>query len=126
MIEVCFLIGLAGGHEVILDADLSADPAALPDSRARWSAIWRHRRTLTTIAHTHPSGAARFSLEDETTMTAIDAALGVRLTYSVVTAGAMLRRLPDGTETSVPGADEPWWAGPLRAASGIRTPQGGT
>lgn len=116
MVEVCFLIGADGA---VLWADRSASPAALPDSRARWEAIWRHRARLAGVAHTHPRGAAAFSAEDETTMAAIDAALGRPLNYVVVTAEAMLRRLPDGTDAVQ--HDEPWWVALLRAASGIDT-----
>ena len=48
MREVCFLIGKGGA---ILWADASNSPAALPDSRARWEAIWTHRDELEVIAH---------------------------------------------------------------------------
>lgn len=120
MVEVCFLIGRIGdaGDDVVLWADRSARPSALPDSRARWDAIWRHRGRLTAIAHTHPSGVLAFSAEDETTIAALDAALGRPLKYVVVTADGMLRREPDGslgTERA-----EPWWADVIRAASGIK------
>ncbi|MEU5877792.1 Mov34/MPN/PAD-1 family protein [Spirillospora sp. NPDC047279] len=116
-VEVCFLIGTDG---MLLWADQSASPYALPDSRARWEAIWRHRDHLAEIAHTHPAGTAAFSAEDESTMAAIDAALGRHLTYAVVTATAMVRRLPCGSDERTAPEDEPWWAGPLRAESGIR------
>lgn len=114
MVEVCFLISVDGA---VLWADRSASAVALPDSRARWEAIWRHRDRLAGVAHTHPSGALAFSSEDESTMKAIDAALGRRLNYMVVTAEGMLDRLPDGSDTVI--QDEPWWAALLRAASGM-------
>jgi Prokaryotic homologs of the JAB domain len=112
--EVCFLVGADGA---VLWADRSGSPVALPDSRARWEAVWRHRDRLALIAHTHPSGAPGFSAEDESTMAAIDAALGRRLNYVVVTAGRMLLRQPDKPDQSV--RDEPWWTALLRAASGM-------
>jgi hypothetical protein len=128
-VEVCFLVGRDGS---VLWADRSASAVALPDSRARWEAIWRHRGRLAEISHSHPSGGLRFSAEDETTMAALDDALGRPLRYSVVTATGMLTREP--AESCEPvGAHEParpwpyeserrpepWWVDVLRAASGI-------
>ena len=56
--EVCLLIGRGGA---ILWADASDSATALPDSRARWEAIWRHRDELEIIAHSHPAGPEAFS-----------------------------------------------------------------
>ena len=55
MREVCFLIGRRGA---VLYADASNSPAALPDSRTRWEAIWEHREELEAIVHSHPVGPA--------------------------------------------------------------------
>ena len=44
--EVFFLIGHG---DAILWSDASSSPVALPDSRARWEAIWRHREALSEI-----------------------------------------------------------------------------
>ena len=71
--EVCFLIG---DGEQVLWADASDSPTALPDSRARWEAIWSHRDELAEIAHSHPNGPEQFSQEDEETMAALASALG--------------------------------------------------
>ena len=109
MREVCFLIGRGGA---LLWADASDSPAALPDSRARWEAIWRHKDELEIIAHSHPAGPAAFSAEDETTMQAIDSALGRALRYAVVAPRVTITR--DGTMSQ-----EPWWAALLRLASGM-------
>ena len=49
--EVCFLIGKGGE---ILWSDASDSPVALPESRARWEAIWNNREHLEVIAHSHP------------------------------------------------------------------------
>ena len=111
--EVCFLIG-AG--EAILWADASDSPAALPDSRARWEAIWSRRGDLTEIAHSHPIGPAAFSREDETTMEALDSALGRVVRFSVVAPRIMIAR--EGGKV-VEVAPEPWWAPLLRLASGM-------
>lgn len=112
--EVCFLLDSDGR---VLWRDVSADPHALPDSRARWLAIWERRDVLAEIAHSHPHGPLAFSAQDTSTMAAIDAALGRRLTYTVVTADNTLRRPPDG-RMMVPAPD-PEWAGQLRVASGM-------
>jgi hypothetical protein len=114
MREVCFLIGHGGE---LLWADASASPVALPDSRARWEAIWELREQLAEIAHSHPAGPAGFSGEDRTTMAALDDALGRRLRYSVVAPRVTIARDPDGTVFEV--NPEPWWAVLMRLASGM-------
>ena len=112
--EVCLLVGRGAA---ILWADASDSPAALPDSRARWEAIWRHRDELEAIVHSHPTGPAAFSAEDESTMQAIDTALGRALRYCVVAPGATVARIGDHDEPVFP---EPWWAPLVRLASGMR------
>ena len=111
--EVCFLIG-AG--DAVLWADASDSAAALPDSRARWEAIWNRRDELVEIAHSHPHGPAAFSREDDTTMDALDSALGRAMRYSVVAPRATIARRGEQTFEVVP---EPWWAALLRLASGM-------
>lgn len=111
--EVCFLISRDGA---VLWADASGSPSALPESRTRWDAIWRLREQLGEIAHSHPNGPAAFSAEDETTMEALDSALGRRLQFSVVAPSKMVRRTDAGSELVRP---EPWWAELLRVASGM-------
>lgn len=117
--EVCFLIG---EDDVVLWSDVSQSPTALPDSRARWEAIWSLRDRLVEIAHTHPLGGAEFSPEDETTMAALDVALGRRLRYAVVTPDTMLRRTPgkgDEQPTDLIVEAEPSWTVLIRSASGL-------
>lgn len=111
--EACFLIG---GGEAVLWAERSTDPLALPDSRARWEAMWAHRDELTVVAHSHPGGPLAFSTTDRSTMVALDAALGRALEYAVVTPSAMIR-CSEGIAWEP--QDEPWWAWLLRSASGI-------
>jgi proteasome lid subunit RPN8/RPN11 len=108
--EVCFLIGRG---DVVVWADASDSPTALPDSRTRWEAIWHHRDELVAIAHSHPRGPAAFSAEDETTMEAIDSALGRVMRYIVVAPRVAIDR-------NGPILPEPWWAALLRLASGMR------
>lgn len=111
--EVCFLIDRRGA---VVWSDASTSPVALPDSRARWEAIWAHRDALAEIAHSHPAGPRAFSHEDETTMEALAVALGRSLRFSVVAPDGMVARV-DGKDEPVP--EEPWWAALLRLASGM-------
>jgi hypothetical protein len=115
--EVCLLVGR---DDAILWADASDSAAALPDSRARWEAIWSHRHELEAIVHSHPTGPAAFSAEDESTMQAIDSALGRAMRYCVVAPRAVIARTGERDEQLCP---EPWWAGLLRLASGMRKEQ---
>jgi hypothetical protein len=115
--EVCFLIGHDGA---VLWADASRSAVALPDSRDRWEAIWLLREELAEIAHSHPVGPAAFSAEDESTMEAIDSALGRAVRYSVVAPRAMIVRAAGETFRIDP---EPWWAGLLRLTSGMSPAQ---
>jgi hypothetical protein len=111
--EVCYLVAADGR---VLWSDVGASAAALPDSRARWEAIWSSRAELAEIAHSHPIGPLAFSHEDETTMAALAAALGRAPRFSVVAPGGMLARI-DGVDLRV--VEEPPWAADLRRESGM-------
>jgi hypothetical protein len=113
--EVCLLVGRGGE---VLWSDASASPVALPDSRARWEAIWERRVELAEIAHSHPLGPRAFSSEDESTMAALESALGRPLRFSVVAPTGMIERR-DGADRLGARAEEPWWADLLRLASGM-------
>lgn len=64
-----------------------ATATSLPDSRALWEVLWAHRHELGGVAHTHPgAGPPVPSHEDLTTFAAIEAALGRRLRWWIVTA----------------------------------------
>lgn len=115
MREVCFLIGRGGS---VIYADASNSPAALPDSRDRWEAIWRYRDDIEAIVHSHPVGPSAFSAEDESTMAAIDSALGKPMRYCVVAPAVTIQR--QGLDAPVTKLDpEPWWVALLRLASGM-------
>jgi Prokaryotic homologs of the JAB domain len=86
----------------------------MPDSRERWEAIWAHRDAIAVVAHSHPNGPAAFSAEDESTMAAIDAALGRSLRYAVVTADTITYR-----GLGADRADDPDWATRMRDESGM-------
>lgn len=115
--EVCFLIGPL---DTLLWSDASTNPVALPDARERWEVIWNWRDQLVEIAHTHPLGGAYFSREDETTMSAIDSALGRKLRYCVITPSSMIVREPhpEGPRDVCPLA-RPWWVPLILVASGV-------
>lgn len=112
--EICLLIGRDGA---VLWSEASDSPVWMPDSRARWEAIWRLRGELEEIAHSHPVGPLGFSAEDETTMAALTEALGRPVRFSVVAPEGMVVR-EDGRDVHV--TEEPGWAGLLRADSGMR------
>jgi hypothetical protein len=114
MREVCFLIGRDG---TVLWSDASTSPVWLPDSRARWEAIWRLRAELEEIAHSHPVGPLAFSTEDETTMEALTAALGRPVRFSVVAPDGRVVR-EDGRDARP--AEEPGWTTRLRSESGMQ------
>lgn len=113
MREVFFLIGRGGA---ILWSDAGPNAAALPDSRERWQAIWAHKDELEELSHSHPVGPLAFSHEDETTMSALESALGKRLRFSVVAPTGIIVR-QDGKDEVV--QEEPWWSATLRRASGF-------
>jgi len=133
MVKMREVLLLLGEDDVVLWSDASDSPVALPDSRARWEAIWSRREQLVEIAHSHPVGPLAFSHEDETTMAALLTALGRPITFSVVAPHGMVRctkRLgEDSPVWPVERAREPWWASLLRLASSMsadnsnKTPQ---
>ncbi len=119
------LIGRVEGRDVVLWSDASESAVALPDSRARWEAIWSRRDDVVEIAHSHPVGPEAFSREDETTMGALVTALGRPLTFSVVAPNRMVRCSFDNARSNEHYVtsfveDEPWWASLLRLASSMR------
>ena len=113
--EVFFVIGREGA---VLWSD-AGEPAALPDTRERWDVIWRLRREIEELAHSHPNGPLAFSHEDETTMQALTVGLGRTLCFSVVAPGGTLRR-QNGADVHVRLEEEPGWTTLLRRASGMK------
>lgn len=120
---------IIGEEDAVLWSDASDSPVFLPDSRARWEAIWSRREALVEIAHSHPVGPQAFSREDETTMAALVSALARPITFSVVAPRGMVRctvtpradaTKPDAEDSAVTLVEhEPWWASLLRLASGM-------
>ena len=58
----------------------------LPDSRDLWDVIWENRAKVWGFAHSHPgSGITGPSYEDLTTFADVEAALGRRLYWPIIT-----------------------------------------
>ena len=59
---------------------------SIPDSRNLWDILWENRERLGGVAHTHPwHGGPWPSGTDVTTFAAVEAALGRRLVWPIVT-----------------------------------------
>lgn len=97
---------------------------SLPDSSDLWDVLWTHRSTLLGVAHTHPgAGAPLPSLEDVTTFAAVEAGLGVRLTWWIASRdqlAAFRHAGPGKYDYTAAAVDErsPEWLARLRALSG--------
>jgi len=60
--------------------------SSVPDSEVMWDRIWRNRDCVGGVAHTHPwDGPSGASQTDVTTFAAIEAGLGKRLYWPIVT-----------------------------------------
>lgn len=81
---------------VVVDRDGSAlywhlppgrEENILPDDRALWDLMWRHREQILGFAHSHPGrGRPSPSWTDLTTFAAIEAALGRRWVWWITSA----------------------------------------
>jgi len=109
MREVCFI--LVGDRVLRV---YFGSRTSIPDSRDRWQLIWDHRGEITEIAHSHPGYFLDFSNEDTTTMQAIEAGIGRKLIWSIITKDGFLSR-DDGKDTR--RTDSPWWLELLRKLS---------
>jgi hypothetical protein len=116
MREVFMLIGDSGE---VLWSDASESPVLLPDSRARWEAIWSRREAIVEIAHSHPVGPLAFSYTDETTMKALRSGLGRDYVFTVVAPNGVIRVF--GGVTEIVRGPEPEWVHHLRRASRMHT-----
>lgn len=62
---------------------------ALPDSRDLWDVIWENRNNISGFAHSHPGGGVPGpSHTDVTTFAAVEAALGERLNWWIISSEA--------------------------------------
>lgn len=85
MIEVALVVD-HGGKTLRWHLPPGRSGGYVPDSHDLWEFIWTNRDHIGGVAHTHPwNGEAGPSHTDVTTFAAIEAALGRRLVWPVVT-----------------------------------------
>jgi len=109
MREACFLLV----EDKILRVYFGS-ATSIPDEHERWETIWEHRNAITEIAHSHPGEFLDFSLEDLTTMEAVESGTGKAFTWSIVTKGGFLSR--KGGKDCLRD-DAPWWLSLIRRLS---------
>jgi hypothetical protein len=95
---------------------------SLPDSRELWDFIWANREHIMGFAHSHPgSGIPSPSEEDLTTFSAIDLALGRRLSWWITSSDRVVIVMwsgPDAYDYVLESLDyEPGWVAELRRLS---------
>lgn len=125
-IEAAVVIGL-DGLPLFWHLPLGRDGVSLPDSAELWSVIWQNRDRIAGVAHSHPGGGIPLpSYTDMTTFDAIEAALGKRLTWWIVSSDHVvecrLLRTPqdkyaDGLFEIIQMTEEPPWIAELRRLS---------
>lgn len=85
MIEVA-MVFTRDGHPIFWLSPNGCTGGSVPDSHTMWDRIWRDRDIIGGVAHTHPwDGATGPSHTDLTTFAAIEAGLGTRLFWPIVT-----------------------------------------
>lgn len=63
----------------------------IPDTPSLWEILWVNREILLGVAHSHPGGGVPSpSQTDVTTFAAVEAGLGVRLKWPIVTTAAVV------------------------------------
>jgi hypothetical protein len=61
-------------------------PGYIPDTRKLWEVLWDNRGNLGSVVHSHPGqGLPQPSHTDITTFAAIEAALGKRIRWGIIT-----------------------------------------
>lgn len=74
------------GRSIHFHLPIGRGTGSLPDSDDLWDRLWDNRENLGGFAHTHPwDGAAWFSSTDKKSFRAIEAGLGKRLLWPIVT-----------------------------------------
>ena len=74
------------GRVIYHHAPHGRSAVSIPDSRTLWDILWENRGNLGGVAHSHPwNGVAAPSQTDVTTFQAVEAALGKRLAWPIVT-----------------------------------------
>lgn len=93
--------------------------AFLPDSRDLWDIIWENRKNLSGFAHSHPGfGVPLPSYTDLTTFAAVEAGLGQRLDWWIVSGDKLSLTGYDGdTYITLSRSECPSWMEELRKLS---------
>jgi hypothetical protein len=85
MVEMA-MVFTRGGHPLFWLGPKGCTNGSVPDSSILWDRIWRDRHVIGGVAHTHPwLGITSPSHTDITTFAAIEAGLGKRLYWPIVT-----------------------------------------
>jgi hypothetical protein len=121
MMEAGVVIDKAG-HAAYWHAPADRTIASLPDSRSLWDFIWENRDRISGVAHSHPgSGLPSPSHTDITTFSAIEAALGRRLSWWITSSDVLVVWNWEGpNKHDYKGfflREEPDWVGKLRELS---------
>lgn len=129
-IEVGVVIG-EGNLPIHWHTPLGSSSGGIPCSLPLWEVIWKHRDVVVGFAHSHPGdGVPAPSSEDLSTFSAVELALGRRLTWWIVTEdsfAAFRWQGPDAYQyKGYPIADtaESQWVKDLRKNSCYRLPPG--
>lgn len=121
MLEAAVVIGPAG-QPVFWHLPFGRTTGSIPDSRTLWEVLWDGRQTILGVAHSHPGGGVPTpSGTDLTTFAAVEAGLGVRLSWWITSSTRLVVCYWEG-----PGQldyrvqvvnEEPPWADQLREQS---------
>jgi hypothetical protein len=121
MLEAGVVINMAG-EPVFWHTPPGRHAGGLPDSNELWEVLWDNRHNLYGVAHTHPgSGVPGPSYSDVTTFAAVEAALGRRHEWPILSADRMVVCSFVGphklTYAPIVQTNEPAWVGELRRLS---------
>ena len=90
MLETGVVLSLAG-IPLYWHMPTNRTASSLPDNATLWEMIWQYRQIVSGFAHSHPGrGLPGPSYEDVTSFAAIEAALGRRLEWPILSANAMV------------------------------------
>ena len=85
MIETAMVFA-KGGNPIFWLSPNGCTSGSIPDSEVLWDRIWRNRAIIGGVAPTHPwDGTTGISTTYQTTFAAIEAGLGERLIWPIVT-----------------------------------------
>jgi len=129
-IEVGVVIG-EGYLPIHWHLPVGSTAGSLPDSLSLWDVLWNNRSTVVGFAHSHPGGGDPHpSSEDLTTFSAIELALGRRLTWWIASEDGFAAFRWQGPEAYqykgylIADTAEPLWVRALRDRSCYRLPPG--